>query len=80
MSEEEKPEERPLRNFLMRCHVEDLDGNRKNEIMDIIVADNHRDAEDYITGWMAVRGFKVVKCGMVTDADELRRAVRNIVR
>lgn len=80
MSEEEKPEEKPQRNFLMRCHVEDLDGNRKTEIMDIVTAEDHRDAQDYIFGWMAVRGFKVIKCDMVTDADELRRAVTNIMR
>mgnify|MGYP001080108839 CR=1 FL=1 len=80
MSEDQKVEEKPLRNFLMRCHIEDLDGSRKNEIMDIIAAENRQDAEEYLVGWMAIRGFKVKKCDMVTDAEELRRTVTNITR
>lgn len=80
MTEAEETEEKPLRNFLVRVEVEDLDGNNPNEIMDIVPAEDHQDARDYVVGWLAIRGYKVTRWHTLADADQIRRAVTIISR
>lgn len=80
MSEKDVVEQKPLQNFLVRCKVEDLDGNRQTEIMDMIAAEDIQDAKNYITGWLAVREFKVKRWDLISNADQLRKMIRAISR
>ncbi len=76
MNEDKEVEQSPLANFLVRCEVEDLDGNNSNEIMDIVRARGIQDAKDYVVGWLAIRGFTVKKWNAVANADKLRQLMR----
>lgn len=75
MGEEERVEQKLQRNFLVRCTVEDLDGDRSTEVMDIVPALDVEDCKDYVVGWLAMRGFTVKNWHTVADADRLRRLV-----
>lgn len=74
-SEKDLPE---TKNFVIRCVVEHASQDLDVEFMDIVQGYNQEDAKDFLSGWMADRGFMVKKWLMVGDIDRLRDLARNL--
>lgn len=79
-SDEKAVEEKPQKNFLVRCEFESLDGDFKDELVDVVPGYTAVDVEEYVTGWLAVRGYKIKRCYAITEVDQLKRLVRNVNR
>lgn len=77
-NEGEKREDRPIKNFVVRCNVKHAMGGAEEEFMDTIPAYDQDDAKDFVAGWMAERDFIVKKWLMVSDMENLSRVARNL--
>lgn len=77
MSEETKHQPQ-TKNFVVRCVLAHANEDLDIEFMDMVQGYNQEDAKDFVTGWMADKGFIVKKWLMVGNIDRLRDLARNL--